>query len=331
MKTRFTMTMKTAGVHLLILLAMALSFPGCGGGGVTGGSGIDGSGLVYGPIEGFGSILVGGFKIDVSAANVTLDGAAATEADLRLGMIVTAFGIFDRTNGVGVADRVTFEDEVEGPVSEIDRDNSRFVVLGQTVVIDAQTVFEDGSFSSLMISDIVEVSGFRNASEEILATRVEVEEADEGFELKGRIRELDNDAKTFVLAGQPVDFSLARISGGPLANDLVVEVQTERPLVDGVLIADEIEVEDDDGGEGDEVEVEGIVTSLISSTTSSIIFTLDSNRTVRVNNRTQFSNGSSSDIVVEARLKVSGILDQDGILVADEIEFDEDEDEDDEN
>ena len=69
--------------------ATALSVPlaACGGG--TFGGGIGGSGVVFGVIEGIGSIIVDGIAFDTSGAEITINGEAA---DIRRNVLVRVVG-----------------------------------------------------------------------------------------------------------------------------------------------------------------------------------------------------------------------------------------------
>lgn len=316
------------GLHRLVrcIVAICCSLSvACGGGSSLQGGGIDGSGVVVGPIEGLGSIIVGGVTFDVDSALVTLDGRDAVGSDLRLGMVVSVFGHINYTTRTGTADRVVYRDSVEGPVQSIDSPAASFVVLGQTILVDAGTTFENAGFSTLVVGDVVEISGFESAQGNIRATRVEKRDtADHGFEVTGVITALDVNLKTFSLGALPVDYGSAVIEGEPLSgltDGLRVEVRTSVPLFAGVFVADVIEVDEEDHElrEGVEIEVEGLVTTVLSETE----FILSGTRQVRTGPFTEFEHGIAADIAVDVRLKADGVLDTNGILVADKVEFDE--------
>ena len=70
-----------------------------------------------GTITGFGSIFVNGVEYDTASANIRIDGAAGTEADLRVGQVVTVTGTLDSGSTTrGKAQTVSFNAAVEGPV-----------------------------------------------------------------------------------------------------------------------------------------------------------------------------------------------------------------------
>jgi Domain of unknown function (DUF5666) len=303
---------------------LALCLASCGGGGALSGGGIDGSGLVIGPITGFGSIIVSGLELDVDGADVTIDGQAATPADLRLGMLVTVAAELDYAAMTGIASSVDFRDVVQGPVSEVDAANAAFVVLGQRVLSDAGTVFDGVTLDTLGIGDVVEVSGFVDAGVNVRATRVARRIAPaEPLEIRGKVTALDANAQTFSIGALTIDFSNAVVDPGveALANGVTVDVQGMGPILDGVLVADQIEVQvREPGEEGTELEVEGFVTEVISATD----FVLNGSRQVRLTSRTQIEGGDASDIVVDARLSVHGTLDAADVLIAKEIELGDD-------
>ena len=57
-------------VTAVLATALLATAPGCGS---SSGGGIDGSGVVFGPIEALGSIVVSGISFDVDNADVVLD------------------------------------------------------------------------------------------------------------------------------------------------------------------------------------------------------------------------------------------------------------------
>ena len=86
-----TPTPKTSRARLarLLLAALGAFLFGCGGGVGTGGTGSYGAA----PIDGFGSIFVGGIEFDDSAATrLDEDGQPLADGELRLGMTVQVEG-----------------------------------------------------------------------------------------------------------------------------------------------------------------------------------------------------------------------------------------------
>ncbi len=164
--------------HWLVLAASGLS--GCGGGGTgpgtdtgalpgTGGTGI----YVAGSISGFGSVILGGIKFDDTAASVTVDGAIATPAALRLGMVAEVLG--ERSKSLpaqGVASSIDVWSIARGLVT--DRSSGGLVIVaGMNVRIDANTVLDGINDQTSLTEDVpVMVWGLQAAGGIWTATRV---------------------------------------------------------------------------------------------------------------------------------------------------------------
>ncbi|KPJ95925.1 MAG: hypothetical protein AMJ53_01820, partial [Gammaproteobacteria bacterium SG8_11] len=91
-----------------------------------------------GVITGFGSVYVNGDKFDTSGAEINVNDAAAVEADLSIGMVVTIVGTQSR--GTAKAHAIYYESEVCGIVSQNSQDGT-LDIMGQTVNYDSETVF----------------------------------------------------------------------------------------------------------------------------------------------------------------------------------------------
>lgn len=313
----------------------ALALAGCGAGTSTTGGSTTGTSLARtGVITGFGSVFVNGVEYETDNSSVSLDdGASGDEGDLKVGMVVTLEGSVNDDGVTGTATSISYSDELEGIVSAVNiagDGTGTLTVMGQTVTIDAATVFESDvvavtAFSNIALGNIVEVSGYSAGDGSIFATRVEVKkaakEAGDEIELKGVIAGLDATAQTFMLGALMVHYGSAQLERAP-ANGLYVEVKsTTAPTVDNMLTASKVEVEGDgdkgiDGDAGDEVELEGVVTSV----TSTSEFVLNG-QVVLITDDTEFDDGTSGDVIQGAKLEVEGTLNADGKLVADEIKF----------
>ncbi len=268
--------MKPYKVFALSLFTIIASCGGGGGGGNDSSvAGISGTGITAtGTIDGFGSIFVNGIEFETNSASVILDSSAATETDLRLGMVVTVRGTVNADGTTGTADSVNFDDEVQGPISSILNDadgiSKTLNVLGVSVFVDKlSTVFDGVSFDTLAINDVVEVSGFFNTSSVLVSTRVEKKEnfvaGSSEIEVKGSVTNLN--ANQFTLGSFNVDFTSADLSdipSGNLSDGLFVEVKGT--LSGTTITATRIEIEDGlfDNDEGN-VSVEGLITDFINA------------------------------------------------------------------
>ncbi len=227
-----------------------------------------------GTIDGFGSVYVNGIEFETDDAEITLDGKPSSEDDLRLGMVVTVKGVINEDGESGTATQVIFDDELQGPVTAIvegpDGDSLLLTILGMNVIVERTgTVFDDVSFDSLVVGNVIEVSGFTDEEGRLRATRIEKKSGDDAdeVEFKGIVTGLTG--TEFMLGAYIVDFSgadLSDVPGGTMANGVFVEVHGS--LADGTILADRIEEEDGVAGrfdDDDEVRVQGAVTNFVST------------------------------------------------------------------
>ncbi len=297
---------------VMLILLLSLSSCGGGGGGSTeyAGGGVSGTGKYTGVVSGFGSIFVNGIEFSTTEATILVNGQSATEADLDVGMKVN---IVAENN---VATTVTFEPEIQGPVDNIDLINNKLIVLGQTVVTDSSTIFKGfSSLNDLQTADYLSISGFYDASMNLRATFVEKKASLTKMELKGYVSNLDEQSKQFEINGQTIDYSGIQ-SPPTLNNGDFVEVEGD--LSGTILIASKIEPEMSviSGNPGDEMEIEGIITSLSSQTDFEV-----NGLSVKTTSQTTFENGTSVDIALNTRIEVEGSMDDTGTLVAEKVEF----------
>jgi hypothetical protein len=302
----------------LCALAVA-SLAACSGGGGGGEiADLSGSGYASGGIERFGSIQVNGVVFDTSGAVFKVDDSNGQQADLFAGQRVEIVGQITGPNS-GVADRVVFEAEIEGPVSLVSRSNSQFTALGQTVRINGTTIFENGSFANLVSGDYVEVSGEVDENGDLVAGAVEVIITPPAtVELTGTVGQLDLDQRRFSINGQVVDFSIAVYDPNDFrpGNGDLVEV-TGALDANGVILATEVEDESEEFLDTNtEVELDGIITSVSGNQ-----FVLRG-FTVQHGAGTQFENGNSANLQPGTQVEVEGVVDANGVIQADEVDID---------
>ena len=338
-----------------ILLGTAITLTACGGGG----SSTQPTAVVppsppvgqadkptkaVGPISGFGSVIVNGVRYDTDNATFTINGVSGSQDDLDVGKVVVVKAEV-ASNGNATASEVSYDNNVKGPISSIDTVNSRMVVLGQTIIIDGNTSFDNqiipSSLDGLIVGDNVEVSGTANANGDIVASRIELENANSDYDVHGTVSAFDSTAQTFQINQLIVDFSQATLEGfdaNGLANGLYVEAEGTSLNNAGALIATKVKFEGSDGRDDDHVgdndddgELEGLVTEFTSSGNFKV-----ANVSVITNASTTYKRGSAADIALNVRLEVEGTYNANGVLVADEVEFkngnnDDDDDSNDDN
>jgi len=334
------LTMIKINLKIITVALLSALLNSCGGGiDVAGnGDGITGTGITAGRVTGFGSIHVNGIVFDVNTATFSRDGKASSgQGEYSVGEYVVIKGSVSGT--AGTADEVIFEDLLEGVVTEASSDNLTIKVLGQSIEIDSNTTLlddRDGSISDtfpnltdLVVGNIIEVSGVKDATGLIKATSIKVKEdsfvvGESENELKGTVSDLNTINKTFMVGSFLVEYNDDTTFDGlneqDLLNELFVEVKSIT-LYDGItLVASEIELEDEHLNVeiGNGLEIEGIVTRFES------ILDFDVNGIpITTNSETEYPDGASTDIALDVAVEVDGTVNSDGVLVAEEIELEE--------
>lgn len=267
--TRFATTCLLGASALAVLLA------GCGGGVGTGGTGTYASG----PITGFGSVIVNGVRFDDTSASVLDDdGGGRDRAELRLGMTVDIDGGAISTTASGssaTASRIRFGSELVGPVAAVDRAAGTLRVLGQTVQVAVETVFDerlDGGLAAVRVGNIVEVYALYDAATGTYnATRIEPRATAAQWRLRGPVAALDTAAKTMRIGN--ANFTYASATDVPVALALGTFVRLRLDLLpdaNGRFVVRSFGVGVRPLEDREEASLKGLVTAVASSTSFSI-------------------------------------------------------------
>jgi hypothetical protein len=322
---------------LLGLLLTVLA--GCGGGGdggVVAGGGIGGTGISSGTVTGIGSVWVNGARYLTDGATLVRNGDDTVQlGDFRVGDVVLvewaqADGSSERT-----ASRVTYEAELIGevtsdPIPAADPLKRSFGVMGQTVIMGAETVFDDfaqpapaGEFypADLISGACVEVTGFRRTDGAVLATRVELEPGCTGsVELKGFIESVSGN--DIVVAGADVNVASATIepAGTPLAAGQYVEVEGSFAPGPVQVNATRVEVKDVALSDDEDAlaEIEGLVSNLQAG--PPVTFSV-SGVAVVTTDSTTVEGGLLAGLADDLRVEVEGRFNAGGQLVASSIQL----------
>jgi len=325
----------------MIFMVLALLLPvvsvSCGGGGSTAGGGIGGTGV--GPVTGFGSVIVNGVKyVDSGIDNTNFfDDHGRTKADLKVGMMVAIFGSIIGANGT--ADNITVLRHVDGPMDDngVDLATNRLKVMGQDVVVDASTVFDNGVTNLADLRTLqgananhpeLEVHGSADNIGVIHATFIhkwaDNRVTGREVQVRGTVAGVPT-ATTFVIGRKTVDFS--GVQGG-LPTGVIAEsfVEVKGPLrfLDNVLVATSVKLEDATGGQpsGSKAEVEGYVNRVVTPNASFEMIGPNGVQTVTwITGTTTFTGGTGSDIVAGVKIEVEGTRKPGGALAATKIEI----------
>jgi hypothetical protein len=277
-----------------LTLALVFGLAGCGGGGSSGSTEAATSTPVTQPpasestavaatgvITGFSSVYVGGARYEVDEDTTVVDDNRETTGEdggLRVGMKVRIRAT--EQDSIRTAERIEHENDLKGPVRDVatdalDSSIGTLGVLGQLVLVDANTVFDDDVGDSngdgrVDIRDlmghsddlVVEVSGFATDGG-FLATRLDRADpgADPGvvgdeYEIKGFVRAVAVDGSSFEI-GDATVFVVDGAGGTLLEDGLAVDDSLLGRFV-------EVEVDVDEAGNliGVNVEAEDVFEDL---------------------------------------------------------------------
>jgi Domain of unknown function (DUF5666) len=286
-------------------------------------AGIQGSGgpapaAAVGPITGFGSIFVNGVEYVTSGAQILIDNSAGTEAQLHAGQIVTIKGTVNADGVTGTASEVTFSGDVQGPAVQIDLTDNTFVVLGQSVRVTGSTLFDPAiqpaDLTGVQTGTVVEVSGFEDASGDLVASRVDLKTPGSNLRAKGTVEALDTASHTFRINSLLIDYSASFVPA-TLANGSLVEVQGTTLAASGELLANDLEVLPGLGAAANQhLDVEGIITTF----TSASDFVVQGQHVVTDANTQLVLHGVT--LGVNVVVDVQGSVNASGMLLAKKVE-----------
>lgn len=308
----------------MTLIGAAIVVTAAGSSG-TATAGIDGSGVTKGAVTRFGSVYVNGVRFNTDAALFMIDGALGNESDLAVGQIVSVLGTVNDDGNTGTAYLVSFEDLVDGPISSIDIDANRMTVMGQTVMVDTDTVIElsdqASEFESLGVADVVEVSGWVDSQGRIIASSIRTGNASGEFDLTGTVESVDDAAMQLTVNGLSVDIRTAGLFGlsdDPLRPGDTVEIIGSSYDESGAFVASRVYAGNTGLAaiSGVQADVEGVITGFHTLDE----FDLGGTR-VRLTWDTEYVNDWVFGLMLDRKVRVSGALDANGTLVADEIVF----------
>lgn len=303
-------------------LAALIFIGGCGG--VDSG----GTGAVnQGAVAGLGSVIVNGIRFDDTSATLRDDD------DLPVARSRLALGVMTRIdsspvvsiNGVqrALASMIHVSSDLIGPVTAADPATNTLTVLGQTVVVTPATVFDATIAGPLpdLRGLTVEVYGrYDPANARYTATRIEPRANPANYKLRALVTSVNSNARTFVMGGLTISYAslsagdAAVLGAGKLVRVNLALNQGSSNIWVATRAASALVTLPD----RDRVEVEGRITSWVSSRSFSV------DGIVVDASRARFEDDSQDEVVLGARVSVEGSS-VGGILVASKVEAEDDE------
>jgi len=331
--------MKYSIFYSAITAATAIFFAACSP--QTDVAGIGGSGITStGTITGFGSIFVNDIEFFTDSSTFDVDdNPDLTEDDLAIGMRVTVKGTLNADGVTGTATSVTYDDTLQGPVSNdpvvdpVDPSIKTVSVLGIEVTLNSMTHFDTSdslpelTFENISKDNNIEISGSFDSNGVLVATRVELKDQlfqkdDSEVELRGTIANWNAGTSKFNVEGFPgiiIDASktpeIEDISA--IANGAFVEVKGTCPdpacsTIEATRIQGESKgFDDNDGGE---VEIDGFITRYVDDSD----FDVDGLPVDASDAKIE----SSLPLALDLRVEVKGIV-VNNVLIASKVELED--------
>lgn len=312
---------------LALLASLALALLACGGGGVEGQGTGSTPGFSQGAISGFGSVIVNGVRFDDTNATVKDDDGQALSRDLlKLGMVVSIdSGPIDQASLTAVARAITVGSELLGPVTANDLAGGRLVVLGQTVVVTATTVFDErlaGGQAGIALGSAVEVYALLDpVSGQYVARRIEPESSPGRYKIRGVVSANNVAARTFRIGSETFTYAAgaapANLADGAL---LKVQVATSRNGSGQWVVSSFSSGATPLPPNGAEVEIESVISRFVSLAD----FTVAG---IPVNASAARLEPTGAVLVAGSRVELEGVM-QAGVLVASKVELKDESDDD---
>ncbi|MCP4333231.1 MAG: hypothetical protein GY785_11295 [Gammaproteobacteria bacterium] len=276
----------------------------------------------FGAITELNSATINGVRYDTTATNVYVNGLPANASDLKLGQVVALDGEVNFSDATGTADEISYSASLIGPVENIDATLKQLIVMGQTDLTNTDTVFDSSvdpdTFAGLALGATAQISGFRNADGDIIASRIEPDTVSTGVQLIGTVAGLDLANMLFSVDRLTVDYSSATLIDLPMGmptDGLLVIIRGS--LTNGILVVDEIaSVSNLVADPGERAHLGGIVTRFASPSD----FDLNGFSVTTIAS-TRFVNGVVGDLQINAEITIDGEVNLGTLVSASEITF----------
>ncbi|PSW29941.1 hypothetical protein C9J19_05740 [Photobacterium phosphoreum] len=317
-------------ITLATLIGLVLT--GCGGGGG------DDSTAPQPPVETKPQLVMGTIdRIDPVNNEITVNGMPYQVNDVEYANKPLADGIallqpqmmVELTALTKSNVTVSIEPTMVGEITAISPDRSTFIVNGVTLNFPIDTSIELNNW--VMVSSLPVVTELGLGYKVLSVIKIEKDDFGNRYELEGRLTNLNEVDQTFKIgASTLVNFSNAANLGDIecgndrqgiqcLTNADKQWVEVSGEMQGGIFMADEVEIDSDDA-EGQEVEIEGIITDINSDKTK---FTLNARNQFSINHQTKIEY--NDQYVDKSMLAIGSFIEVEALNgVAQEIELDSD-------
>jgi len=286
---------------------------------------------IVGPVESVdasaGTLVVLGQTVETRARTVFDDSLGGGLATLAVGTVVELHAFFDAANGRYVATRIEADSatsfyKLRGVIANLDSAAKTFT-LGATQI----------SYAGLLVADFPRVlANGQRVRVRLQTTPVagqwlavalrpgvrKIEDRDEAH-LRGAITAFTS-TTTFEVNGLPVNAARASFPDGGTGVVLGAQVEVEGQVVDGVLMASKVELDERHADERHAFELHGLISALDPAAQTFML------RNVRVSyaGNPSFKEGTAADLVDGRKVEVKGTPSDDrATLDATRIDFED--------
>lgn len=215
--------------------------------------GIEGTGDTMasrGVVTRLGSIYVNGVHFETADAEIYVDGEQATEHAIEPGMVVTVYAKPGASSAEAVANKVTVERLVSGDIRDIgisDDDMLTLKVPGYTVLVPEDANFSGTNYDSLSLGNTISVSGLEVDESTIYASQITALPDAQYIFIRGRIRNLDDQAQRFAINDMTIDYQMAILTNADSSSQGLepgqyVSVKGHQTTMDSNLVAESVSI-----------------------------------------------------------------------------------------
>jgi hypothetical protein len=286
--------------------------------------------LLRGPVSAVdpagGALTVLGQRVLIGSTTVFDSSLAGGLSAITVGTVVEVHGVFDAARNAVLASRIEAAPSatsftLRGTVTALDTAAKTFVIGGAT--ISYASIAAGDVPSNLANNRIVRVTlNTAQVNGLWVATAIKggpTRPADRPHaDVRGIVTSFTS-TTLFAVNGLPVDATTARFPDGTAGVVLGAQVDVEGSLVNGVLIATQVELEERHRGDDSRrFSLHGDITALDATARTLVV----RGTTVRWDAATVFQNGGATDLAVGQRIRVKGGLAPDRLGVqAETIRF----------
>jgi hypothetical protein len=284
---------------------------------------------IVGPVErvdlAADTLVLLGQTVRITATTVFDDSLSGGLAGLAVGRVLEVHALFDAASGQYVATRVEDDDDartyqLRGTVANLDTAARSFTLGGARI-----------SYAGLAAADVpASLANGQRVRARLQTTPVagqwvavalrsgqrKLGDRDEA-ELQGTITAFTSTA-AFEVNGVPVNAASARFPDGSAGVVLGARVEVEGHMLDGVLVAQEVDIESRHAAERNDFELHGAISAMDSGSQTFVL------RGVRVSyaGSPVYEDGSAAQLANGRRIEVKGQLSADrSVLQARKIDF----------